>query len=309
MIMHGIEATGIGKRFGDVDVVSDVTFSVEEGEVVAFIGPNGAGKSTTIGVMVGLLRGRGECRFRGEIFRELACPGRTVGVLTHTPPLFPRWTAREHLTAIAPLMGIRKGRVDELLQFVSLASEGSKKVHEFSLGMRQRLGLAMALMGEPAVLVLDEPTVGLDPHGVQWLGDVLRGFADQGGSILISSHQLSDLEDLAHSVILIRDGRLVDRDTLSGFVDRHAVNVVRVRSDDAGRLVGHLESGGGKVLLHRGDLIQVAGLKPRSIAQTAMNAGVLVYELTHEHSGLQEAFLRAGVQDDAGELVPSDGVL
>jgi ABC-2 type transport system ATP-binding protein len=206
-----IEATGLTKRLGGRTVVSDVSFRCEPGTVTGFLGPNGAGKTTTMRMLVGLSNpDAGASRVLDRPYRELENPGRRVGVLLDASAQHPGRSGREALTISALTMGVDTGRVGELLRVVGLdASAAKKRVRQYSLGMRQRLGLANALLGDPEVLILDEPANGLDPEGIRWMRGVLRDFADRGGTVLLSSHLLLEVEAVADRLLIIGGGRIV----------------------------------------------------------------------------------------------------
>ncbi|WP_028064211.1 ABC transporter ATP-binding protein [Solirubrobacter soli] len=206
-----IEATGLTKRLGGRTVVSDVSFRCEPGTVTGFLGPNGAGKTTTMRMLVGLSDPEaGASRVLDRPYRELENPGRRVGVLLDASAQHPGRTGREALTVSALMMGVDTSRVDELLQLVGLDKSAAKKrVRQYSLGMRQRLGLANALLGDPEVLILDEPANGLDPEGIRWMRGLLRDFADRGGTVFLSSHLLLEVEAVADRLLIIGGGRIV----------------------------------------------------------------------------------------------------
>jgi ABC-2 type transport system ATP-binding protein len=205
-----LEVIGLKKRFGDLAAVDNVTFSLRAGTVTGFLGPNGAGKTTTLRLLLGLAEPTsGQALIAGLRYRDLVQPTRHVGAVLESDDFHPARTGRDHLRVIAATAAIRDDRVDEILELVGLTSAGDRRVRSYSLGMRQRLGLAGALLGQPTVLVLDEPTNGLDPAGVRWLRSVLRGFADSGGTVLVSSHQLAEVAQSVDRVIIIDHGRLL----------------------------------------------------------------------------------------------------
>jgi len=206
-----IEATGLTKRLGGRTVVSDVSFRCEPGTVTGFLGPNGAGKTTTMRMLVGLSEPEaGRSAVLDRPYRDLANPGRRVGVLLDASAQHPGRRGREALAVSAQMMGVDAGRVDELLDLVGLdKSAARKRVRQYSLGMRQRLGLAHALLGDPEVLVLDEPANGLDPEGIRWMRGLLRDFAERGGTVLLSSHLLFEVEAVADRLLIIGNGRIV----------------------------------------------------------------------------------------------------
>ena len=208
--MTTITVDRLTKRFGATTAVEDLSFTVPAGSVTGFLGPNGAGKSTTLRILLGLTRPTaGSASFDGLPYGELANPSRTVGAMLETDPFHPGRSGRDHLRVLATATGIGPDRVGQVLELVGLAEAAGRRVGGYSLGMRQRLGLAAALLGEPEVLVLDEPANGLDPHGIRWLRGLLRDHADRGATVLISSHVLSEVALLAERVVVVTRGRLV----------------------------------------------------------------------------------------------------
>ena len=214
--MAAIEARGLTKRFGPVDAVRDLSFTVEPGTVTGFLGPNGAGKSTTMRMLLGLIEpDEGTAMMLGARYREMAEPLRAVGAALDNQSFHPKRRARSHLRALAAAGGIENARVDEVLALVELESAARRRVGGFSLGMRQRLALASALLGRPTVLLLDEPANGLDPAGIRWLRRFLRAYADDGGTVFVSSHLLGEISQLADRVIVIDRGRLVTQGSVA----------------------------------------------------------------------------------------------
>ncbi|MBD8506725.1 ATP-binding cassette domain-containing protein [Hoyosella sp. G463] len=205
-----ITVTGLTKRFGDVVAVDDLTFSIGRGTVAGFLGANGAGKTTTLRALLGLITPTsGTTAINGTPYRELAAPSRTVGALLDSAGHHPGRTARDHLRGLAIATGVAPARVDDVLAEVGLSHAARRRVGGYSLGMRQRLGLAGALLGDPEILVLDEPANGLDPEGIAWLRSFVRDFADSGRTVLISSHVLTEVAQTVDQVVIIRQGRLV----------------------------------------------------------------------------------------------------
>ncbi len=205
-----VEVRGLTKRYGDIAAVRDVTFSLEPGTVTGFLGPNGAGKTTTLRLLLGLAEPTaGQALVLGRPYAELDQPWRCVGAVLESNDFHPGRTGRDHLRVLALAAGLALGRVDEVLGLVGLASAGGRRVKGYSLGMRQRLGLAAALLGDPELLVLDEPANGLDPVGVRWLRGLLRGFAERGGTVLVSSHVLAEVAQSVDRVVIIDGGRVV----------------------------------------------------------------------------------------------------
>jgi ABC-2 type transport system ATP-binding protein len=216
-----INVTGLTKDYGKRRAVEDLTFDLRAGRVTGFVGPNGAGKSTTMRMMVGLSRpDRGDVRYDGVRYDELAQPARTVGAVLDARCMHPGRTARNHLRAAAAFSGIARPRVDEVLAHVGLETVADQKAGGFSLGMRQRLALATALLGDPRVLLLDEPSNGLDPDGIRWLRHRLRSFADDGGTVLVSSHLIAELSRFADDLVVVGSGRLIAAETVESITTR-----------------------------------------------------------------------------------------
>jgi ABC-2 type transport system ATP-binding protein len=210
-----VSAEGLTKRFGAVDAVRDLSFDVEQGMVTGFLGPNGAGKTTTLRMLLGLAEPtHGRALVFGRRYAELEHPAQRVGAVLEASDLHPGRTGRDHLRVLAPVAGAPEHRVVELLEAVELADAADRRVSAYSLGMRQRLGLAAALLGDPELLILDEPGNGLDPQGVRWLRDFLRDFARQGRTVLISSHHLAEVAQTVDRVVIIDGGRLVVQEAL-----------------------------------------------------------------------------------------------
>ena len=213
--MAVVSAVGLTKRFGDLTAVDDLSFELEAGSVTGFLGPNGAGKTTTLRMLLGLARPtRGQALVFGRPFTELEQPAARLGAVLEASDLHPGRTGRYHLRVLARAAGVPKSRVDEVLALVDLTGAAERRAGGYSLGMRQRLGLAAALLGAPELLVLDEPANGLDPEGVRWLRDFLRAFAMRGGTVLVSSHHLAEVAQTVDRVVIIDRGRLVAESTL-----------------------------------------------------------------------------------------------
>jgi ABC-2 type transport system ATP-binding protein len=205
-----VAVRSLSKRYGNVVAVEDLTFSLDRGTVTGFLGPNGAGKSTTLRVLLGLAEPTtGEAHMFGRRYRDLDEPARRVGAVLESNDFHPARSGRNHLRALALAAQIPSARVDEVLELVELASVGNRRVKTYSLGMKQRLGLAGSLLGDPEVLILDEPANGLDPAGVHWLRTFVRRFADRGGTVLISSHVLAEVAQTVDQVVIIDHGRLI----------------------------------------------------------------------------------------------------
>ncbi|MGW5714658.1 ABC transporter ATP-binding protein [Amycolatopsis sp. NPDC003865] len=287
-----IVAEGLAKTYRGGAGVEDLSFTVRPGVVTGFLGPNGAGKSTTIRLMLGLTRGRGRTTFGGRVYADVPGPLRTVGVLADAAAVHPARTAAAHLRMVAAGGGVGARRVREVLATVGLESVAEKPAGRFSLGMKQRLGLAAALLGDPEYLILDEPATGLDPEGVRWIRDLLRRLAGEGRTILASSHLLAEMSPLADDLIVIGAGRLVSAGPLEEFVRRHARADVVVRADRPSALLVALARDGLCVRQEAADLV-VETADPERVAAVAGRAGVAVRELYVRRSGLEDAFLAA----------------
>ncbi len=300
-----IEASALTKRYGDKLAVDDLSFRVRPGQVTGFLGPNGAGKSTTMRLMLGLDSGGGRTTFDGRPYAELADPVREVGALLEAKAFHPTRSARNHLRMLAAPSRIPDRRVDELLELVGLASVAGKAPKGFSLGMGQRLGLAAALLGDPAALILDEPANGLDPQGINWLRGFLQSYAASGRTVLVSSHLLAEMAQMADHLVVIGRGRLISDVATAEFVARSSVNAVTVRTPQADRLVALLTGQGASVTAESGGVLAVTGLEQARIGELAFAAGIVLHELAPRVATLEEAFLEATV--DAQEYRSAPG--
>jgi ABC-type multidrug transport system ATPase subunit len=289
-----VEVHGLSKSFGDVRAVDDLSFTVEPASITGFLGPNGAGKTTTLRMALGLERpDAGTATFDGVAYADLRSPVRTVGAVLETA-FHPARSGRNHLRVYCRAAGLPVSRADEVLAQVGLADAGRRRAGGYSLGMRQRLALATALLGDPAVLVLDEPANGLDPEGIHWLRGFLRHLAHaEGRTVLVSSHLLSEMEQTADRVVIVGAGRLVREGSLadlrSGAQDDGAV---LVRSPEAGRLAEVLGSVGLAGSPADDGRVTVTGTTPAAVGAHAFRAGVELHELRAETSGLEELYFR-----------------
>jgi ABC-2 type transport system ATP-binding protein len=273
-----IVATGLTKRYGDVTAVEDLSFEVRAGAVTGFLGPNGAGKTTTLRMVLGLARPTaGSSTILGRPFTELPEPAHSVGANLEICGMHPGRSGRNHLRALAAFAGLAASRVDEVLD---------RRAGGYSTGMRQRLGLAATLLGDPEVLVLDEPANGLDPQGIRWLRDFLRGAAAQGRTVLVSSHVLSEVEQTVDDVVVIHRGRLVRSGSIASLI---TATGVRVRSPRAAELAAALEREGADVRLD-GTLLIVQGRTTDQVGDAAFAIGAPVHELAVEAASLEEVF-------------------
>jgi ABC-2 type transport system ATP-binding protein len=284
-----IEFDVLTKRYGGFTAVDQVTFTAEPGRVTGFLGPNGAGKSTTMRMMVGLAEPTaGGVRILGRRFADLPNPGREVGVLLDASAQHAGRTGREILALAQRTMGLPAVRVDAMRARVGLTpEEAGRRVRHYSLGMRQRLGIASALIGDPEVLVLDEPANGLDPAGIRWMRDLLRGFADGGGTVLLSSHLLHEIEVIADDIVVIGNGRIVAQGTKQELL---ASAGTLVRAGDIGALVRALEANGHTSSVADGAVFTAADVS--AVSRAAFGAGIAITELrTADGTGLEEMFL------------------
>ncbi|NQX11644.1 ATP-binding cassette domain-containing protein [Microbacteriaceae bacterium VKM Ac-2855] len=285
-----IEFRGLTKRFGAVEAVSDLSATVQPGRVTGFLGPNGAGKTTTLRMLLGLVApSSGTATFGGTPYRSLPHPLRTVGSALEAASFHPGRSGRNHLRVVAQAAGLPRERVDVALAQVGMLDAADRRVGGYSLGMRQRLGLAGALLGDPRVLVLDEPINGLDPEGIKWIRGFLQQLAQEGRTVLISSHLLSEVQQSVDDVVIVSHGRLVHSGTLDSLEGDGAT---RVLADSPNRpaLRAALESAGLAVVELRTGL-DVRGADAAAVGHLAFVAGVELSALGQKHAGLEEAFL------------------
>jgi ABC-2 type transport system ATP-binding protein len=290
--MAVITIEGLSKRFGEVVAVDGLSFEVDQGTVTGFLGPNGAGKTTTLRMLLGLVTPTaGSARIQGRPYRELAAPLGHVGAVLESSGFHPGRTARNHLRVVATAAGLDRGRADQVLGQVGLEHAADRRVGGFSLGMRQRLALATALLGDPEVLVLDEPANGLDPEGIHWLRGFLRHLADQGRTVLVSSHVLAEVAQTVDQVVIIARGRLVTQATLAALRARTG-QVVRVRTPDPEALRRVLATHGVHADLAGADQLAAADTTTETVGRAAAAAGIVIYEMGTERSNLEEVFLQ-----------------
>jgi ABC-2 type transport system ATP-binding protein len=289
-----IEIRDLTKRFGRVVAVDGLTFDVHPGRVTGFLGPNGSGKSTTMRCMLGLDRAeRGTTTFDGQPFQAFRRPLHEVGALLDAGYVHPGRSGRNHLRWLAASNGLPGARVDEVLALVGLTEVARRKVRGYSLGMRQRLGLAGVMLGDPHTVILDEPANGLDPEGIRWIRDVLVHLARQGKTVLVSSHLLSEIALMADDLVVIGRGRLIEQGPVSRFIDRHADRWVRVRTPDPAAFASRLRSAGATYQPLAPDGIEVFGLPIERVGELAARDGVVLHELSPQSSSLEDAFLKA----------------
>jgi ABC-2 type transport system ATP-binding protein len=284
-----IDVTGLTKRFGEITAVQDLTFSVRRGAVTGFLGPNGAGKTTTLKMVLGLAApSGGSAEVLGRPYSQLDEPARRIGAVLESTGFHPGRRGRDHLRILAAALELPDARVDAVLDEVGLTGAGKRRVKGYSLGMRQRLGLASALLGEPEVLILDEPANGLDPEGVQWLRRFLRGFAARGGTVLVSSHQLAEMAQTVDDVVIIAGGRLVLQSPLA---DLAREDGVRVRTPHPGRLISALAADGISADALDAETLVAFGTTSEAVGLAAAAAEAVIYEMSAERFDLEELFL------------------
>ncbi len=286
-----IQVHDLTKDYGDVRAVDHLSFTVSPGTVTGFLGPNGSGKTTTLRALLGLVTPTsGSATICGRSYGAIADPLREVGSMLEAAA-HPGRTARNHLRIVAAEAGVQRSRVEDMLELVELSSSADRRVGGFSLGMHQRLGLAAALMGDPQVLVLDEPTNGLDPEGIRWLRTFVRALAAQGRTVLLSSHVLAEVAQTVDDVVVIDQGRLVLQAPLSELSGRPSEQRVRVRTAQPQLLAATLADRGMTSTADQAGTLTVSGGEQAAIAQLALDHGILVYEITAEAVSLEETFL------------------
>jgi ABC-2 type transport system ATP-binding protein len=311
--MRMIEARDLTKRYGDKTAVDHLSFMVEPGKVTGFLGPNGAGKSTTMRLVLGLDRPNGgTATIDGKPYRDLAEPLRTVGALLEAKSVHTGRSARNHLLFLAQTQGLPRTRVDEVLDLVGLRDVAGQRAGSFSLGMSQRLGIAAAMLGDPQVLLLDEPVNGLDPEGVLWIRNLMKQLAAEGRTVFVSSHLMNEMAVTADHLIVIGRGKLIAQSSTKEFIERSSEKSVLVRTPDAARLADLITAEGGKATTAepaadgRTGGLSVTGLEAQRIGELAASASIVLHELTPRLGSLEEAFmemtadsLEFGVRDPA----------
>jgi ABC-2 type transport system ATP-binding protein len=296
-----IELHGLTKHFGDLVAVDNLSFEVDSGQVVGFLGPNGAGKTTTLRILLGLATPtEGSAIINGRPYQELDQPLHVVGAVLDASDAHPGRSARNHLRIQAMLGQVNQSRIDEVLDLVDLTSAADRRVGEFSLGMRQRLGLATALLTEPEILILDEPANGLDPEGVHWLRQLLRDLAAEGRTVLVSSHALGEVAHTVDSVVIVDRGRLVTHSTLDELTVGVA-QVVRVRTPKADQLRLALELEGAQVQTVAPDLLEVSGSSPERIGNLAAKRSIPIFGSETESTDLEDIFLKLTNHTDSAK--------
>ncbi len=287
-----IEARQVSKRYGKTLAVDDLSFTIAPGQVTGFLGPNGSGKSTTMRMIVGLdAPTTGRITIAGRRFGELRFPLHQVGALLDANAIHPGRTARSHLRWLADSNRIPSGRVEEVLHTVGLADVADRRAGSFSLGMGQRLGIAAALLGDPAVLIFDEPINGLDPEGILWVRHLLRSLAEEGRTVLVSSHLMSEMALTADHLLIIGRGRLLASGSVADFIERNAGHHVRVLTPQAAALGAALRAKGASVTTEGTEGLTVKGLECRDVGIVAAGAGITLFELSTQRASLEDAFL------------------
>jgi ABC-2 type transport system ATP-binding protein len=288
--LTAVRVAGLSKRYGGVVAVDDLSFEVRAGAVTGFLGPNGAGKTTTLRILLGLARASaGEAMIFGQPFATLAEPARTVGAALEISGFHPGRSGRNHLRSLAELAELPASRVEEVLRLVELTGAADRRAGKYSMGMRQRLSLAATLLGDPKLLVLDEPANGLDPQGIRWLRDFLRGLAAEGRTVLISSHVLSEVAQTVDDVIVIHRGRLVDEGPVDRLAGPHRVIVRSSRLTD---VAAAIQAAGAQVSLTEDGGLLVSGLDAAQIGDVVFAAGLPLHELAPQAASLEEIFLK-----------------
>ncbi|MGW3966102.1 ABC transporter ATP-binding protein [Amycolatopsis sp. NPDC005003] len=293
-----IEVRNLTKHYGSTRAVQDLTFTVKPGQVTGFLGPNGAGKSTTMRMVLGLdAPTAGEVRLAGRRYHELRNPLRHVGALLEAKAVHGGRTAYHHLLWLAQSNGIGRRRVTEVIGLVGLDGVAGKRARGFSLGMGQRLGIAAALLGDPGVLLLDEPVNGLDPEGIRWIRTLMRDLAAEGRTVFVSSHLMSEMAVTADHLVVIGRGRLLADTGMADFIDRNSQSYVRIRTPEPVRMRTVLEAAGIRVGAGPDHTLQATGAEPAVIGGLASLNGLTVDELSPQHASLEEAFMRLTAAD------------
>jgi ABC-2 type transport system ATP-binding protein len=286
-----IEVRQLTKRFGSVTAVDELSFTVEPGRVTGFLGPNGAGKTTTLRILLDLAAATsGTCSIGGRRYRDIPEPTRHVGAVLEATSFHPSRRARAHLEMLALEAGLELSRIDPVLELVGLTADARRKVGGYSLGMRQRLQLAGALLGDPGVLVLDEPSNGLDPQGIAWLRDLLRHLASEGRTVLVSSHILAEMAQTIDDVVIVSRGRLRVQGPLSLLTSRSGSSM-RVRTPERDRLTAIVRAAGYSPRAQGTDVLFIDGATPETLGPLIASNGVVIHELTQANQDLESLFL------------------
>ena len=300
-----IEVNGLSKRYDEKVAVDDLSFTIKPGIVTGFLGPNGAGKSTTMRLILGLdAPTSGSATVNGKQYRDLSAPLHEVGALLEARAVHTGRSGYNHLLALAQTHGIPRRRVDEVIDLVGLESVAGKRVGGFSLGMGQRLGVAAALLGDPATVILDEPANGLDPEGIRWIRNLLKGLAADGRTVFLSSHLMSEMEQTAEHLIVIGRGRLIADTSVADFVSQASSGApVRVRSPQLTALADALRASGGRIDQGEDGALEVHGLTQEQVGEIAAAQQLVLHELTPMQVSLEDAFM--SLTHDAVEYQPT----
>jgi ABC-2 type transport system ATP-binding protein len=287
-----IEVQGLTKRYGAKTAVDNLSFGIEPGRVTGFLGPNGAGKTTTMRCILGLdYADEGDITIDGKVYHDLAYPMREVGALLEAKAVHGGRSAYNHLLCLAQTNGLPKRRVGEVLELVGLSEVAKKRSKGFSLGMSQRLGIAATMLGDPKVLMFDEPVNGLDPEGILWIRNLMKALANEGRTVFVSSHLMSEMENTADHLIVIGRGRLIADCSMAEFIARGTGRAVLVRTPQPDGLARAVRAAGGTVApAGQGDL-EVRGLPPARIGELALTGGIALHHLAPARASLEEAFM------------------
>ena len=299
-----IEVRDLSKNYGDVKAVDGLTFDIKPGIVTGFLGPNGAGKSTTMRMILGLDNPTsGSVTVKGQIYRDLPAPIYEIGALLDAKEVFGRRSAYQHLKWMAQAGGVPKQRIDEVLDVVGLTSVAGKSINGFSLGMYQRLGIAGALLGDPEILLFDEPVNGLDPEGILWIRNLMKKLAAEGRTVFVSSHLMHEMEETADHLIVIGRGKLIADTSIADFIQRSTQSHVRVVSPQAAELAPRLDSAGATITVADNGALIVTGIEAAQIGDIAASHGIRLHELAPQRARLEAAFMettRDSVEYHAG---------
>jgi len=287
-----IEVRGLTKRYGAKTAVDNLTFGIEPGRVTGFLGPNGAGKTTTMRCILGLdYPNEGTITIDGKVYGDMAFPMREVGALLEAKAVHGGRSAYNHLLCLAQTNGLPKRRVGEVLELVGLSEVAKKRSKGFSLGMSQRLGIACTMLGDPKVLMFDEPVNGLDPEGILWIRNLMKALANEGRTVFVSSHLMSEMENTADHLIVIGRGKLIADCTMSEFIAQSSGAAVRVRTPSADQLVRALSAKGATAVVEPEGALEVRGMSIEQIGDLAFSEGIRLHELTMVRASLEEAFM------------------
>jgi ABC-2 type transport system ATP-binding protein len=287
-----IEAVGLTKRYGDAVAVDQLSFTVQPGQVTGFLGPNGAGKSTTMRMILGLdTPSGGRVTVNGKPFGRLDNPMREVGALLDAKAIHGGRTAYNHLLCLAQTNNLPRRRVDEVLDMVGLSAVARKRSKGFSLGMGQRLGIASALLGDPKILMFDEPVNGLDPEGILWIRNLMKALAAEGRTVFVSSHLMSEMENTADHLLVIGRGRMIADCTVQEFIDQNSVLAIRVRTPDDAKLAELVTGAGGKAVSDGDGALLVTEVPMDRIGDLAFDNGLRLHELSPLQASLEQAFM------------------